>query len=179
MRDFNDIISRHKYNMYDPFVVGGIEFCVLKQNCDAEALQKYLGKNQSFVAGLIVCMADAGIISFDEKRGYVLSTKSVGEALKMFYEYCGEYGGDQDEDCDLSIDSPVVRRAVEIALEKGKYGTGLIQTYLGLGNAYVAKMTKWLEEKGVIAPSSGNRPRDLLIKTMAEAEELLRADEKE
>lgn len=175
---FNDLISTQKYNLYDPFTVGGIKFCVSRQSCDTEALQNYLGKNYSFVAGLLLCMSEAGIISSDENGGYVFSTDSVGEALKMFYEYYGKYG-ERESYRDFSINSIHVRKVIEISLEKGKFSTSLLQTYLGLGNSSLARIAKLLEEKGIIGPVNGNKPRNMLIKTMAEAEKLLAEEENE
>lgn len=77
-------------------------------------------------------------------------------------------------DCGFSFDDPRVQKALEISLEKGKYSTGLIQTYVGLGQPPVSLLTMWLEEHKIIGPYIGNRPRDLLIKSMEEAEKLLK-----
>ena len=169
-----------KYNLFDPVVVGGIEFCVSKQSCDVEALQKYLGKNRGFVEGLLSCMDEAGIISLDKDGGYTFSTKSVGEALKMFYEYYSEHEErEQKGNYDFSLDDPRVRKAIEISLAKDKYSTSLIQGYLSLGHSIVARMSEWLEENGIIGPMDGNKPRKLLVKTMAEVEERLGGTKKE
>lgn len=63
---------------------------------------------------------------------------------------------------------PVVRKAVEISLNKGKFSTAMLQTYLGKGHNFVMGLAVWLEEIGVIGPLKDNKPRDLLIGSMEE-----------
>ena len=63
---------------------------------------------------------------------------------------------------------PLVRRAVEISLSKGKFSTAMLQTYLGKGHGFVSGLAIWFEEIGVIGPQNGNKPRDLLISSMDE-----------
>lgn len=67
---------------------------------------------------------------------------------------------------------PLVRKAVEICLNKGKFSTSLLQTYLSKSHGFVSGLGVWLEEIGVIGPANGNKPRDLLITTMEEFDEL-------
>ncbi len=67
---------------------------------------------------------------------------------------------------------PVVRKAIEITLRQGKFSTASLQTWLGKGHGFVSGLAIWLEEIGVIGPANGHKPRDVLIKTMEEFEEL-------
>lgn len=68
---------------------------------------------------------------------------------------------------------PVVRKAVEISLTKGKFSTAMLQTYLGKGHGFVSGLAVWFEEIGVIGPQNGNKPRDLLITSMDEFDSLV------
>lgn len=68
-------------------------------------------------------------------------------------------------------DDPLVRKAVEISLEKGKFSTGMLQTYLSKGHGYVSGLGLWLEDIGVIGPTNGTKPRELLISSMEEFDE--------
>lgn len=77
-------------------------------------------------------------------------------------------------DCGFSFDDPRVQKAIKISLEKGKYSTALIASAVGLGQPPVSLLTMWLEEHKIIGPYIGNKPRDLLIKSMEEAEKILR-----
>ncbi len=67
---------------------------------------------------------------------------------------------------------PVVRKAVEISLAKGKFSTAMLQTYLGKGHGFVSGLAIWFEDIGVIGPANGNKPRDLLISSMEEFDNL-------
>ena len=67
---------------------------------------------------------------------------------------------------------PVVRKAVEISISKGKFSTAMLQTYLGKGHGFVSGLAIWFEEIGVIGPQNGNKPRDMLIKSMEEFDQL-------
>lgn len=67
---------------------------------------------------------------------------------------------------------PIVRKAVEISLSKGKFSTAMLQTYLGKGHGFVSGLAIWFEEIGVIGAQNGNKPRDLLITSMEEFDNL-------
>ena len=68
---------------------------------------------------------------------------------------------------------PIVRKAVEISLSKGKFSTAMLQTYLGKGHGFVSGLAVWFEEIGVIGPQNGNKPRELLISSMDEFDTLV------
>ena len=70
---------------------------------------------------------------------------------------------------------PIVRKAVEITLSKGKFSTAMLQTYLGKGHGFVSGLAIWLEEVGVIGPANGNKPRDVLISSMEEFDQQVNA----
>ncbi|MBR2708946.1 DUF87 domain-containing protein [Candidatus Saccharibacteria bacterium] len=67
---------------------------------------------------------------------------------------------------------PIVRKAVEISLNKGKFSTAMLQTYLGKGHGFVSGLAIWFEDIGVIGPQNGNKPRDVLISSMEEFDAL-------
>lgn len=67
---------------------------------------------------------------------------------------------------------PVVRKAVEISLAKGRFSTAMLQTYLGKGHGFVSGLAIWFEEIGVIGQANGNKPREVLISSMEEFDQL-------
>ena len=67
---------------------------------------------------------------------------------------------------------PVVRKAVELSIAKGKFSTAMLQTYLGKGHGFVSGLAIWFEDIGVIGPQNGNKPRDVLITSMDEFDQL-------
>lgn len=67
---------------------------------------------------------------------------------------------------------PIVRKAVEISINKGKFSTAMLQTYLGKGHGFVSGLAIWFEQIGVIGEANGNKPRDVLISSMEEFDKL-------
>ena len=87
----------------------------------------------------------------------------------------GDVGGMGDLGRRFDPQDPIVRKAVEISLSKGKFSTAMLQTYLGKGHGFVSGLAIWFEEIGVIGPQNGNKPRDLLITSMDEFDQLANA----
>ncbi len=67
---------------------------------------------------------------------------------------------------------PIVRKAIEITLKNGKFSTASLQTWLGKGHGFVSGLAIWLEEIGVIGPANGHKPREVMISSMDEFDEL-------
>jgi len=83
-------------------------------------------------------------------------------------------GGDGGIDLSgrFKADDPIVRKAIEITLKNGKFSTASLQTWLGKGHGFVSGLAIWLEEIGVIGPANGHKPRDVLISSMDEFDQL-------
>ena len=81
--------------------------------------------------------------------GTVTSGKTIFEATLE---------GDTDNDDELYED------ARSTVIEAGKASTSFLQRKLGVGYARAARLVDMLEERGVIGPGSGAKPRDVLIK---------------
>lgn len=65
-----------------------------------------------------------------------------------------------DEDDDLYEDARM------IVIEAGKASTSYLQRKLGIGYARAAKIMDMLEERGIVGPASGAKPREVLEKMM-------------
>ncbi len=59
--------------------------------------------------------------------------------------------------------------AKELVMKSGKASTSLLQRRLGLGYARAARIMDVLEEKGVIGPADGAKPREVMMGTPSEA----------
>ena len=82
-------------------------------------------------------------------------------------------GGSDDLGRKYDPDDPLVRKAIEITLKNGKFSTASLQTWLGKGHGYVAGLAIWLEQIGAIGPQNGNKPREILINSMEDFEQLV------
>lgn len=81
---------------------------------------------------------------------------SIEKGNSLFGDSIGG-GGDED---DLYED------ARTIVIEAGKASTSYLQRKLGIGYARAAKLIDMLEERGVISPGNGAKPREVLERPM-------------
>ena len=72
-----------------------------------------------------------------------------------------EENGDSPED-DAPCDDPVYEDALRLVLEQGKASTSILQRRLRLGYGRAARILDAMERDGVIGPSDGSRPREVL-----------------
>jgi len=79
--------------------------------------------------------------------------------------------GDDEEDDEL------YGAAKQTVIEAGKASTSYLQRKLGVGYARAARLMDLLEERGVIGPSDGAKPRDII--GAGNADELAREPESE
>ena len=53
-----------------------------------------------------------------------------------------------------------------IIIESGKASTSYLQRRLGIGYARAAKLIDMLEDRGIVGPANGSKPRDVLERSM-------------
>jgi S-DNA-T family DNA segregation ATPase FtsK/SpoIIIE len=68
------------------------------------------------------------------------------------------------EDGEGDVDDDLYEEAREVVVKAGKASTSYLQRRLKVGYARAARIMDVLEEKGVIGPADGSKPRDVLIK---------------
>lgn len=61
--------------------------------------------------------------------------------------------------------------ARDVVVRAGKASTSYLQRKLGVGYARAARLMDMLEERGVVGPGSGSKPRDVLIKHEGQSED--------
>ena len=69
---------------------------------------------------------------------------------------------------DDQDDDPLYEEAREIVVQAGKASTSYMQRKLRVGYARAARLMDILEERGVIGPADGSKPRDVLMKSSEE-----------
>ena len=62
-----------------------------------------------------------------------------------------------------SGDDEILKKAIEVVVEAQSASTTLLQKRLKLGYARASRIIDELEEKGVIGPYEGSKPRKVLI----------------
>ena len=63
--------------------------------------------------------------------------------------------------------------AVRVVVERRKASTSMLQTRLGIGYQRAARIIEEMEERGIIGPQNGSKPREVLISSVEELDELL------
>ncbi|MBR3354920.1 MAG: DNA translocase FtsK, partial [Oscillospiraceae bacterium] len=74
----------------------------------------------------------------------------------------GKGGSNMDNDSDSDIDD-MFEEAVNVVLEQGGASTSMLQRKLRLGYARAARIIDEMEDAGIIGPSEGSKPRQILI----------------
>ncbi len=69
--------------------------------------------------------------------------------------------GDGDEEANDG--DPMLKPAIQLAVESGKISTSLIQRRLQLGYGRAAKLIDTMQEMGIVGPPQGSKPREVLI----------------
>ncbi len=71
-------------------------------------------------------------------------------------------GGSAPDDVDSEFDE-LIDAAAEVVVETGQASVSMLQRRLKLGYARAARLVDQLEEKGIVGPFEGSKPRQLLI----------------
>ena len=72
-------------------------------------------------------------------------------------------GKDKDDGGGFSDEDEMLPSAIEIVVETGQASTSMLQRRLKLGYARAARLMDAMEEKGIIGPFEGSKPRQVLI----------------
>ncbi len=110
-----------------------------------------------------------GIITFIKRNaGHAAYSDDVMESIEKEAAMCGQKKGKapiegEDFDGDGSPDDPMLKNAVELAVETGKISTSLIQRRLSLGYGRAAKLIDRMEQMGYVSAPEGQKPRRVLI----------------
>ena len=68
-------------------------------------------------------------------------------------------------------DDPMYNEIVDFAIQTGKISASLIQRRFRFGYNRAARVIDLLEERGIIGPQNGSKPREVLVKLNEENKE--------
>lgn len=94
-----------------------------------------------------------GESQYDENIAKEIEAKAVQDKKSSPFE----------DDGDSEQLDALFEKAVDVVLETGTASTSFLQRKLSVGYARGAKIIDQLEEKGIIGPSNGSKPREILI----------------
>ena len=115
----------------------------------------------SFVSDEEVCE----ITDFVKKNcGVANYNAQVVESIEREAELCGNKKSTSlgDGELDNNSGDPMLKAAIEIAVDAGKISTSLLQRKLSIGFGRAAKIIDIMEERGIVSPPDGQKPRTTL-----------------
>lgn len=134
---------------------------------DMVGAEKLLGKGDMLFASAwdpFPIRMQGAFVSEEEVERSVEFVKTLGEP-----EYIDEeiFIDDEEEDegpslFDDSDGDPLFEQALEIVLQQGKASASYIQRKLKIGYNRAARLVELMEEKGIVGPAQGSKPRDLV-----------------
>ena len=133
---------------------------------DMVGAEKLLGRGDMLFASAwdpFPVRMQGAFVSEEEVEKAVEYVKTLGEP-----EYIDdEIFIDEDEDEEPSLfadedDDPLYEKALEIVLQQGKASASFIQRRLKIGYNRASRLVELMEEKGIVGPAKGSKPRDLV-----------------
>ena len=133
---------------------------------DMVGAEKLLGKGDMLYSGAVdpfPIRMQGAYISEEEVEQVVEYVKTLGEPEyiddEMFYD-------EEDDDPGQSLfaegNDPLYDKALEIVVQQGKASASYIQRRLKIGYNRAARLVEEMEQRGVVGPPQGSRPRELL-----------------
>ncbi len=101
-----------------------------------------------------------------EKEAAKCTTKKGGSAS----------GATLDDGGDDGEEDPMLKSAIELAIDAGKISTSLIQRRLSLGYGRAAKLIDKMEQMGIVGPPEGNKPREVRLTRQEYMEMVVNSD---
>ena len=77
-----------------------------------------------------------------------------------------DHGGSSDSGFEAGSDEDLIVKAAEVAVTNNQISTTLIQRRLKLGYARASRIMDELEQRGIVSPAEGSKPRKVLMSKM-------------
>ncbi|MDR2398780.1 MAG: DNA translocase FtsK [Spirochaetaceae bacterium] len=129
---------------------------------DSSGAEKLLGKGDMLYAGStdpFPLRIQGAFVSDEEVERVVAYLKTLGPP-----DYLEEdlLAGDDEEAYYADGEDPLYDKALKIVWEQGKASASAIQRRLKIGYNRAARLVEAMENRGIVGPSQGSKPRELL-----------------
>ncbi len=108
------------------------------------------------VGGVIGFLKRNGDAEYDESITAEIDRKAAENEKGKGDTSSNDGGGFHDED-------PTMSKAIEAVIQAGQASVSLLQRKLGVGYARAGKLIDQLEERGIVGPYEGSKPRKVLM----------------
>ena len=134
---------------------------------DSVGAEKLLGRGDMLYASAVdpaPVRIQGTFISDQEVENVVNAVKEYGEPDyiddQVFYE-------DEEEGDDFELNGnydgdPLYDQALEIVIQSGKASASYLQRRLSIGYNRAARLVEEMEERGIVGPANGSKPREIL-----------------
>lgn len=133
---------------------------------DAVGAEKLLGRGDMLLSSAqesFPIRIQGAFVSEEEVERVVAHVKTLGEP-----DYIDEeIFIDEEDEAEPTLfneegDDPMMDKALEIVLQQGKASASYLQRRLKIGYNRAARIVEMMEERGIVGPQQGSRPRDLI-----------------
>ena len=101
------------------------------------------------------------VLTFIKASGTVQYDEAMIRAMEEHATQ--DKNGKDHDDAEGGADDPMLKAAVEVVIDAGQASTSLLQRRCKLGYARAARIMDEMEQKGIIGPYEGAKPRAVLI----------------
>ncbi len=133
---------------------------------DMVGAEKLLGRGDMLFSGAqdpFPVRMQGAFVSEEEVERVVAHVKTLGEPEYIDEEiFIDEEETDEPSLFDEDGSDPLFQKALEIVLQQGKASVSYIQRRLKIGFNRAARLVEMMEEKGIVGPAQGSKPRDVL-----------------
>jgi S-DNA-T family DNA segregation ATPase FtsK/SpoIIIE len=132
---------------------------------DTIGAEKLLGRGD-------MLYAPAGSVNIQRIQGAFISEDEVHKVVQELKrsttpEYIEDiFSFSQDEGPGVYFDDPLIDQAIEIVLSTKRASASFLQRRLKIGYNRAARLIELMEEKGIIGPPRGSKPREIYIERM-------------
>ncbi len=144
---------------------------------DSTGAEKLLGRGDMLFLPMgenTPLRVQGAFVSEDELQkivDYVISQQKAIYDESLTVDKGGSSKGSSDDYAsEDEYDDPLYNEVVEFAISAGKISASLIQRKYRLGYNRAARIIDLLEERGIIGPANGSKPREVLVKKSNEEE---------
>ena len=146
---------------------------------DATGAEKLLGKGDMLFLPMgenTPMRIQGAFVSEEELQGivdYTISQQkaSYDESLTQDKSSGGSENYNDGYESEEEYDDPLYNEIVDFAIKTGKISASLIQRKYRLGYNRAARIIDLLEERGIVGPQNGSKPREVLVKLENKDEE--------
>ncbi|HOU61401.1 MAG TPA: DNA translocase FtsK [Rectinema sp.] len=133
---------------------------------DMVGAEKLLGRGDMLFSGAqdpFPVRMQGAFVSEEEVERVVAHVKTLGEPEYIDEEiFVDEEESEEPTLFDEEGSDPLFEKALEIVLQQGKASVSYIQRRLKIGFNRAARLVEMMEEKGIVGPAQGSKPRDVL-----------------